>query len=309
MTLDVRGHAWRVGVCLHPLVVRQCGTGTWLEDRDQDRDDRDEADHHPRQHRIAAHERAAVEGLALGGEVIDLAGAGADRRAQPIDPLVQVGELGAIDPVEVDERAEGDQPALDLAVGALQLAVLAPELGVERWVVCGQSFGAGLATQYALEKPERVMGLIITNSISAFSPKGDPERAATQAERARTIEAGGKKALEELRIHPRHAKRFPEDIKAEMVADADRIAPEGILRSIALTSPSLSIADRLGEIRVPTLLVNGIWEKRFQPMRERAASLIPGVTVVDLPAGHSVNIEAAEGFDQAVAAFVGRLRA
>lgn len=183
------------------------------------------------------------------------------------------------------------------------------KLGVERWIVCGQSFGAGLATQYALEMPERVMGLVITNSISAFTPKDDPERTAAQAERARSIEAGGKAALEQLRIHPRHAKRFPEDIKAEMVADADGIAPEGILRSIALTSPSLSIADRLGEIRVPTLLVNGTWEKRFQPMRERAAKLIPGVTVVDLPAGHSVNIEAAEGFDSAVTAFVGRLRA
>ena len=181
-------------------------------------------------------------------------------------------------------------------------------LGVERWIVCGQSFGAGLATQYALEMPDRVMGLVITNSISAFSPKGDPERAAAQEERARTIEAGGKAALESLRIHPRHAKRFPEDINAEMVADADRIAPEGILRSIALTSPSLSIADRLADIKVPTLLVNGTWEKRFQPMRERAASLIPGVTVVDLPAGHSVNIEAAEGFDQAVTAFVARLK-
>ncbi len=181
------------------------------------------------------------------------------------------------------------------------------KLGAERWIVCGQSFGAGLATQYALEKPDRVMGLIITNSISAFSPKGDPEREAAQKERYRTIEFGGKAALEELRIHPRHAKRFPEDIKTEIVADADRIAPEGILRSIALTSPSLSIADRLGDIRVPTLLVNGIWEKRFQPMRERAGRLIPGVTVVDLPAGHSVNIEAAEGFDEAVTAFVATL--
>ena len=218
-------------------------------------------------------------------------------------------------PVLLELLSHGRSPApaaLDAYSVASYIATfeaIRAKLGAERWIVCGQSFGAGLATQYALEMPERVMGLVITNSISAFSPKGDPERAAMQAERARSIEAGGKAALEELRIHPRHAKRFPEDIKAEMVADADRIAPEGILRSIALTSPSLSIADRLGEIRVPTLLVNGIWEKRFQPMRERAASLIPGVTVVDLPAGHSVNIEAAEGFDQAVVAFVGRLRA
>lgn len=181
------------------------------------------------------------------------------------------------------------------------------KLGAEKWMVCGQSFGAGLATQYAMEYAPHVYGLVITNSISAFSPKGDPEREAAQRERAESIQAGGKAALEGLRIHPRHAKRFPEAIKHELVHDAERLAPEGILRSIALTSPGLSIADRLHEIHVPTLLVNGTWEKRFQPMRERAASLIPGVTVVNLPAGHSVNIEAAEGFDAAVTAFIGKV--
>jgi pimeloyl-ACP methyl ester carboxylesterase len=177
-------------------------------------------------------------------------------------------------------------------------------VGAETWFVCGQSFGAGLAIQYALEHPERVKGLIFTNSVSAFSPKGDADREAVQRERTRAIQAGGKAALEELRIHPRHAKRFPEAVKAELVADADMLAPEGILRSIALTSPDLSIAHRLGEIRVPTLHVNGAWEKRFQPMRARIAGAIPGLRIVDLEGGHSINIEAAEGFDRAVAAFV-----
>jgi pimeloyl-ACP methyl ester carboxylesterase len=182
------------------------------------------------------------------------------------------------------------------------------ELGAERWVVCGQSFGAGLAIQYALEHPSRVMGLVFTNSISALSPKDDPERAQAQADRARLIEEGGRDALERLRIHPRHAKRFPAEIKAEMVADAERIAPEAILRSISLTSPDLSIAHRLGEVTVPALLVNGMWEKRFQPMRAKVAAEMPGVRVVDLEGGHSVNIEAAEGFDRAVTEFVAELR-
>ncbi|MGE0768006.1 MAG: alpha/beta fold hydrolase [Hyphomicrobiaceae bacterium] len=180
-------------------------------------------------------------------------------------------------------------------------------LGVDRWVVCGQSFGAGLAIQYTLEHPERVMGLIFTNSISALSAKDDAERAQAQAERARLIERGGREALEGLRIHPRNAKRFPEEIKAEMVADAGRIAPEAILRSISLTSPDLSIAHRLGEVRVPALLVNGTWEKRFQPMRAKVAAEMPGVRIVDLEGGHSINIEAAPGFDRAVSEFVAGL--
>jgi 2-succinyl-6-hydroxy-2,4-cyclohexadiene-1-carboxylate synthase len=181
------------------------------------------------------------------------------------------------------------------------------ELGTDRWVVCGQSFGAGLAIQYAIQHKPRTLGLIFTNSISALSPPGDPERAAAQEERARSIEAGGKAALEGLRIHPRHAKRFPEHIKAEMVADADMIAPEGILRSIALTSPDLSIAHRLREIAVPTLLVNGLWEKRFQPMRERVAAEVPGVVIADCPGGHSINIEAAGEFERSVRDLVAKV--
>jgi pimeloyl-ACP methyl ester carboxylesterase len=151
------------------------------------------------------------------------------------------------------------------------------------------------------------MGLIFTNSISALTPKDDAERAAANAERLRSVKEGGKAALEALRIHPRHAKRFPEEIKSEMVADAERIPPEGILRSVALTSPNLSIAHRLGEVNVPAMLVNGRWEKRFQPMRERVAAELPGVRIVDLDGGHSVNIEAADGFDRAVAEFIGGL--
>lgn len=180
------------------------------------------------------------------------------------------------------------------------------ELGADRWLVCGQSFGAGLAIQYALEHEQRVAGLAFTNSISALSPKGDEERAAAQKERADTIAAGGKAALQSLRIHPSHAKRFPEDIKAELVADADMLAPEAILRSIGLTSPDLSIAHRLPEIRVPSVLVNGLWEKRFQPMRDKVAAEVPGISIVDLPGGHSINIEAAAGFDEAMRALVAR---
>lgn len=181
------------------------------------------------------------------------------------------------------------------------------QLGAETWFVCGQSFGAGLAIQYALEHRARVRGLVFTNSISALSPKGDPVREQQQKERADTIAAGGKAALEGLRIHPRHAKRFPEAIKHELVHDAEMLEPHGILRSIALTSPDLSIAHRLSEIRVPTVLVNGTWEKRFQPMRDRVAAEIPGVTVVDLPGGHSINIEAADGFNEAVRGLVARV--
>lgn len=43
-------------------------------------------------------------------------------------------------------------------------------LGIERWSVCGQSFGAGLVVQYAHAAPQIVDTIITTNSRSAFAP-------------------------------------------------------------------------------------------------------------------------------------------
>ena len=216
-------------------------------------------------------------------------------------------------PVLVELLGHGRSPSPEdpavYAVSAYMQAfeAIREELGAERWLICGQSFGAGLAIQYALEYPERTMGLVFTNSNSALSAPNDPERAASQDERARAITEGGKQPLWDLRIHPRNAKRFPEEIKAELVADADMLAPEGILRSIAWTSPGLALAHRLRDISVPTLFVNGVWEKRFQPLRDKIAAGIPGVIVADYPGGHSINIEAAEGFETSVREFVARM--
>jgi 2-succinyl-6-hydroxy-2,4-cyclohexadiene-1-carboxylate synthase len=49
------------------------------------------------------------------------------------------------------------------------------ELGVDRWLVCGQSFGAGLTIRYAHSHPAHVIGQIFTNSVSALSAPGERE--------------------------------------------------------------------------------------------------------------------------------------
>ena len=61
--------------------------------------------------------------------------------------------------------------------------------------------------------------------------------------------------------------------------------------------------DELHQLAMPTLLVNGRWEKAFQPFVEVAQRSIPQLEVVSLEGGHSINIEQPEGFDRAVLAF------
>ncbi|MCY4095756.1 MAG: hypothetical protein OXG05_11620, partial [Gammaproteobacteria bacterium] len=48
----------------------------------------------------------------------------------------------------------------------------------------------------------------------------------------------------------------------------------------------------------------GSYERRFQPLREYAITHMPNLVVHDLPAGHGVNMEAADVFNEHVKAFV-----
>jgi len=173
-------------------------------------------------------------------------------------------------------------------------------LGIERWFVCGQSFGAGIAMRYALANPQVVRGLIVTNSRSALND------VAAEAGSGGRFEAWQELDLRSLPYHPCHAQRFPVDLKAQMEASADRIDAYALWQAARTTARGLSCRAVASRIRVPTLLVNGRWEKAFQGDRDFAVATIPDLTVADLDAGHSVNIEASSDFDAAVIAFGAR---
>lgn len=215
-------------------------------------------------------------------------------------------------PVVVELLGHGRSPAptedkpYEVASYVAAYEAIRREIGAERWFVCGQSFGAGLAIRYAMAYPQHTRGVVVTNSLSAFSKSGDAERRSLTEERIRNIEQDGRKALEALRIYPSHAKRLPEDAKVEMVADAAGISLSGVVKSWRVTAPELNMQEQLVKVPVPMLLVNGLWEKRFQPLCDESKALVPDLTLVELDGGHSINMEAAEGFNEAVRSFISR---
>lgn len=226
-----------------------------------------------------------------------------------IDALAEVAR-----PVVVEVLGHGRSPApddpepyrMDAYIAGFE--AIRRELDADRVVVCGQSFGAGITIRYALRYPERVMGLVFTNSNSALAPKS-PETEARREQRARAIEEGGRAALEAERIHPRHGRHLPEAVRRELLADAELLSPAGVAKCIRVTGPDLSVVDDLGALRVPAMLINGYREQRFQPLRDRAAAALPGGRVVDLDGGHGVNIHAADAFNATVAGFIAQLAA
>ena len=178
-------------------------------------------------------------------------------------------------------------------------------LGAERWSICGQSLGAALTLRYALDHPDRIHRQIFTNSNSALAEGrwGDLVRTAMAAQ-ARRLERDGSAALEDLPIHPSRARRIAAPIRDALVADCGLHDPQGIALTGLHTVPESPVRDRLGSNRVPTLLVVGEREKRFASHREFAERTMPKLEVVGFETGHAVNLEAASGFNEAVARFL-----
>ena len=208
--------------------------------------------------------------------------------------------------IEVELWGHGGSPAprdpdrYSVASYLSEFEAIRKRVGIDSWFVCGQSFGAGIIIRYALAHPRSVRGLIITNSRSALND------VAAEGQPHGTFAAWQALDLRALPYHPCQARRFPAALKAQMEEAADRIDRFALWQATRTTAKNLSCRSRAAEIDVPTILVYGRWEKAFQADREFAAATIPALEVADLDGGHAVNIEAADGFNEAVIAFAAR---
>lgn len=172
------------------------------------------------------------------------------------------------------------------------------EIGVERWYVVGHSFGAGLTLRYALEQPGVLYGQAFCNSNSALEQTGGSNK----TERAQQIRNTllSERPLTELPIHPVNAKRLPDSVTKALLADAESLQREDMVRCLQQTRDFLSIREEFSALSVPTLLINGVWEKSFQQTVAFARNALPSLQVTDLPGGHAINAEQPEGFNSAI---------
>ena len=196
-----------------------------------------------------------------------------------------------------------DDPAAYAADAVLdQLDRIRAERGIDRWFVAGQSLGGAIVLRYALRQPERVAGLVFTNSRAVFGLAGKQADGGSDEERSGLPADPTREQIRALPYHPVNARRMPPDLQARMVAVADAM-PLAVFRHLRTGGPWYS-TDELHLLQVPTLLVNGRFERVFQPCVAQARAAIADLRVVDLDGGHSVNIDQPEAFDRAVLDFV-----
>ena len=214
-------------------------------------------------------------------------------------------------PVTIELWGHGRSPAPEQAEAytpqhyVQQFEHIRQTIGIDRWFVCGYSLGAGLTIRYTHTHPEHVIAHIFTNSQSGFAG-ADTLAAWRQAmpETAAKIRANGKKAIERIAVHPKFAKRLPEPVASQLVADAELLSPVGVAHTMETTNMKASTRDIAAENPRPALMCFGELEKRFHPSMQWAADNMRNLTIAKLQAGHGVNMEDAAGFNQVVTDFI-----
>ena len=200
--------------------------------------------------------------------------------------------LGAGRIVAINPRGAGRSSPLDKAAGPIRQLVSDAEvvrqhLGIERWVLLGQSRSGWLALEYALCHPSSVAGLILTDTASSWRFNLDPDSLynnrrddfrQVQEIRARALAADA--TVEDLKRWMRLTYHQPEAI--ERLA-SQRIAARRNPTSIPVEVPELVVAmmdevlgrpphsgrwdvtDRLHEISAPTLIIHGRFDNIIPP--------------------------------------------
>ena len=177
-------------------------------------------------------------------------------------------------------------------------------LSCERWFVCGQSLGAALTLRYAFDHPDRVLAHVFTNSNSALAEQGWSERVRPAMEaQARDLDAQGRIALAKHPLNPARARRLPIDAKNALMEDCNLHDVQGIAYTGLHTVPGSPVRERVGENEAPALLVVGEREERFANHRRFAEENMPHLQGTGLDAGHAVNLEAADEFNDAITRF------
>ena len=206
-------------------------------------------------------------------------------------------------------RGFGGSPATNAPYSnADDLAALMDYLGMPKAHVVGLSLGGMVATDFAVTHPDRVLSLVLSGPGVTGLDLESPEEIArylseVRAARDQKPEQAARQWLEDPLMAP--AMENP-----KLAPRLERLARENLhawLNNWKLQRiPQPPTAQRLGEIKVPTLLIVGDRDVRgVLAMVDTLAKSIAGARRVVIPgAGHMVNMEKPAEFDRAVLEFL-----
>ncbi len=189
------------------------------------------------------------------------------------------------------------------------LLALLDHLKVGRAVLCGLSMGGYIALRTVQRNPDRVFALILCDTQSTTDTN---EGRLHRHEAIQTIEEKGVSTFAEG-----FAKKVLADEtlmeKTEIAGWVKKIVNSnstlGICRITVALATRLDTTEALAQIKVPTLVVTGEFDKLIPVSKTRdMEEQIPGAQLVVIPkAGHMSNMENPEEFNRQVIGFLNHL--
>jgi len=191
---------------------------------------------------------------------------------------------------------------------ATDMEALLDHLGAGPTVLCGLSLGGMVAQQMAIDRSDRVAGLIVANSRSSFSA---PEHAAIvddwvallrqhngPVERLRTTWP----TLVNERFRESSSGRAAFDVWARVLA----AVPGSSFCHVAQGMTRFDLRGRLATIRVPALLIGGEHDRLFSPdhMRQIGGEIAGSTCAVIAAAGHLSNLDSSDQFNRLLLDFL-----
>lgn len=176
------------------------------------------------------------------------------------------------------------------------MAAVLDAVGVERALVGGLSLGGYMSLAFRLVYPQRVAALLLCDTGPGF--KKDEARDAWNRFAQDVGTKLENRGLDYLRSWSKEAN------------PAEHKTAEGLARAASgmLTQADARIINSLPSIDVPTLVVVGSEDKQYLPAGEYMASKIPLARhMVIGAAGHSVNIDQPDAFNEAVLGFMAQV--
>jgi proline iminopeptidase len=203
---------------------------------------------------------------------------------------------------------------------AADAEALRQTLGFDRWAVLGQSFGGMVALEYALRYPEGLSHLVLLDACGdiRWAHEKAPEILAQRGYSPDTVETARRflngqiepdemmPALMKLRkVYNPHLSLWN---AAHVIISGLRakIRPEALIFGSGQSLRGWTVMDRLGEIKVPTLVMAGRDDFQFPP--EHQAELAAGIPYAQLRiierAGHNPQQERPAEVIRAVREFI-----
>lgn len=210
--------------------------------------------------------------------------------------------------IRIDLPGHGSSPELpavtSLATMAGHVVDVLDHVGVPRAALVGLSLGGMVAQAVALGHPARVGALVIAHA----GARTDPSVSDIWRQRIQQFEAGGIAALCESTLQRWFPRHFAEQAPLTMLWVAGLIratTASGYVGAIHAIQ-GLDHLDRLGDIRVPTLVVAGDADAAVpMSVATQVADRIQGAERCLLPGtGHIGNVQSPTLFTEAVGRFL-----